>query len=258
MSIRAKIFIAFVLLLAAKAPARSQETIKWVFTDYPPANYRTAEGTFSGFLHDIVMEAFQQRLGLRVDIAIYPWKRCQRMVKSGEADILVTIPTPERREYAVTHARPIWIKRRILYTYRGHPGIHAIQGLNGLASIEKGGYRVISYLGNGWTQTEVTDAGIPVLFATTVDGMYRMLAARRGELIIEEKGLAAPHIVDLGLTEKIVETGGIAHESGFHILIGKKSGFASLISTLDREIEDMRKEGRLENMVRSYRIPPIH
>jgi polar amino acid transport system substrate-binding protein len=256
MPIRIKILAAFFYLFAAAVPARSQDAVKWVFTDYPPANFLTEEGAFSGFFYDIVMEVFQQRLGIPVDIAVYPWKRCQQMVKNGEADIMVTIPTPERKKYSVTHSRPIWIKRRILYTFKEHPRIHEIQLLNGLPSIKEGGYRVISYLGNGWTKKEVQGIGIPVFFATTVDSMYRMLAAKRGDLIIEEKVLAAPHIADLGLSEKIVETNGIGSESGFYILIGKKSTYASLISTLDREIEDMRKRGRLEDILRSYRISP--
>ncbi|WP_319521596.1 transporter substrate-binding domain-containing protein [uncultured Desulfosarcina sp.] len=252
MSIRIKILFALFLLFAAEEPARSQDAVKWVFTDYPPANFRTEKGDFSGFFYDIVMEVFQQRLGIRVDISVYPWKRCQRMVECGEADIMVTIPTPERKQYSVTHSRPIWIKRRILYTYREHPRIHEINLINGLASIKKGGYRVVSYLGNGWTEKDVQGIDIPVTFATTVDNMYRMLAAKRGDLIIEEKVLAAPHIVDLGLSKKIVETNGVGSESGFHILIGKKSAYASLIQALDREIEDMRKQGRLEEIFRSY------
>jgi len=256
MSICIKVLAAFFLLFAAAMPAKGQDVVKWVFTDYPPANFRTEEGNFSGFFYDIVMEIFQQRLGLRVDIAIYPWKRCQRMVKSGEADIMVTIPTPERKKYAVTHRRPVWVKRRILYTYRDHPRIQEIHLVNGLAAIKEGGYRVISYLGNGWTEKEVQGAGIPVLFATTVDNMYRMLAAKRGDLIIEEKVLAAPHIVELGLSEKISETGGIGSASGFYILIGRRSVHASLISKLDREVEDMRNQGRLEKIIRNYSISP--
>jgi polar amino acid transport system substrate-binding protein len=257
MSIRIMILAVFFFVSAAATPAESQEdVVKWVFTDYPPANFRTEEGNFSGFFYDIVMEAFQRRLGLRVDIAVYPWKRCQRMVKSGEADIMVTIPTPDRKKYSVTHSRPIWVKRRILYTFQEHPRIDEIHLLNGLASIKEGGYRVISYIGNGWTEKDVQGIGIPVTFATTVDNMYRMLAAKRGDLIIEEKVLAAPHIVELRLSGKIVETNGVGSESGFHILIGKKSVYASLISTLDREIEDMRKRGRLEDIFRSYLKSP--
>lgn len=240
------------LLLSLSMPASAQDTVKWVFTNYPPANFQTEDGHFQGFFHDIVMEVFDQGLGIHVDIAVYPWKRCQSMVKEGAADILVTIPTAERLEYAVTHSRPVWTKRRILYTYQDHPRIQDIQRINGLDDIHRGGYKVISYLGNGWMEKEVQGIGIPVTYATTVDGMYRMLAAKRGDLIIEEKSLAAPRITAKDLSERIVETRGVGSESGFHILISKKSPAAGLISRIDREVESMRSRGRLDQIFAVY------
>ena len=233
-------------------PVSAQDAVKWVFTNYPPANFQTQNGQFNGFLYDIVMEVFTKGLNIQVDIAVYPWKRCQSMVKDGAADIMVTIPTPERLEYAVTHNRPVWIKRRILYTYQGHPKIHEIQRINGLNAIKSGGYRVISYLGNGWVEKEVQGVGIPVAYATNVDGMYRMLAAKRGDLIIEEKSLAAPRITEQGLSERILETNGVGSESGFHILISKKSPYAVLASRIDREVESMRSRNRFDQIFSTY------
>jgi polar amino acid transport system substrate-binding protein len=240
------------LLLSLSMPVSGQDAVKWVFTNYPPANFQTEDGHFKGFLHDIVIEVFDQGLGIHVDIAVYPWKRCQSMVKEGAADIMVTIPTPERLKYAVTHNRPVWTKRRILYTYRDHPRSHDIQLLNGLDAVRSGGYRVISYLGNGWVEKEVQGLGITVAYATTVDGMYRMLAAKRGDLIIEEKSLAAPRITEQGLSEAIVETSGVGSESGFHILISKKSPCAAMISRIDQEVESMRSRGRLNQIFTAY------
>ena len=235
-------------------PVSAQDAVKWVFTNYPPANFQTEDGHVNGFFHDIVVEVFDKGLGIHVEIAVYPWKRCQSMVKEGTADIMVTIPTPERLEYAVTHNRPIWTKRRILYTYHDHPKIHDIQRINGLGAIRSGGYKVISYLGNGWVEKEVQGIGIPVTYATTVDGMYLMLAAKRGDLIIEEKSLAAPRITEQGLSERIDETIGVGSESGFHILISKKSPAAGLISRIDKEIESMRSRGRLDQIFAVYGI----
>jgi len=240
------------LLLSLSMPVSAQDTVKWVFTNYPPANVQTQGGHFKGFLHDIVVEVFAEGLNVKVDIAVYPWKRCQAMVKDGTADIMVTIPTPERLEYAVTHTRPIWIKRRILYTYRDHPKIHDIQRLSGLPSIKSGGYTVISYIGNGWVENDVEGVGIAVNYATTVDGMYRMLAAKRGDIVIEEKSLAAPRIAEQGLSERIVETDGIGSESGFHILISKKSSYAALVSRIDREVESTRSRNRLKQIFSNY------
>ena len=251
-----KLIAFFLIVLAAACPAAGQDAVKWVFTDYPPANFKMDSGRYTGFLHDMVVELFQERLGLRVDIARFPWKRCQLMVKNGEADIMVTIPTPERLEYTVTHERPIWIKRRILYTYDGHPRIKEIQQINGIKAIKDGGYRVLSYLGNGWAEKEVRDYGIPVVFSSTVAGMYRMLAAKRGDLIIEEKDLAIPQISNQELSGKIRATAGIGSESGFHILVSKKSPHAPLISTLDREVEAMRNKGRLDQILDQYSGTP--
>jgi polar amino acid transport system substrate-binding protein len=237
------------LLLGLAMPVSARDTVKWVFTNYPPANFQTQDGRFEGFFHDIVMELFDRRLGLQVEIAVFPWKRCQAMVEDGAADIMVTIPTPRRLEYAVTHNRPVWTKRMLVYTYHDHPKSRSIQLLNGLDAIKSGGYQVIAYLGDGWAEKEVQGMGIPVIYATTVDGMYHMLAARRGDLIIEENRLAAPRLTDQGLSGKIVETTGVASESGFHILISKKSAHAGLIFRVDREIEAMRSSGRLDQML---------
>jgi polar amino acid transport system substrate-binding protein len=241
-----------ILVLGLAMPASGQDAVKWVFTDYPPANYQSEDGHFKGFFHDIVLEVFNQGLGLRVDIAVFPWKRCQKMVETGEADIMVTVPTTLRLEYSLTHTRPIWIKRRILYTYGGHPRMNEIEQLNGLAAVRNGGYKVISYLGNDWTKREVQNSGIPVIYATSVDGMYRMLAAHRGDLVIEEKSLADPRIADLGLSKRIVETKGVGSKSGFHILVSKKSAFADRISQIDREVEAMRSRHRFEQIFSNY------
>jgi polar amino acid transport system substrate-binding protein len=247
-----KTLFLFLLLLGMIPCAHAQDTAKWVFTNYPPANYRLPNGQYAGYLHDIVIDAFEKRLGIKVHIEVMPWKRCQGMVADGTADLMVTIPTAQRLTYAVTHDKPIWIKRRILFTYRGHPRFDAINRLNGLAEIKAGGYTVISYLGNDWVKSSLQHTGIPILYATTVDGMYRMLSAQRGDLVVEQRGLARSQIQALGLAETVVETGGVASESGFHILISKKSPCASLIPRLNREIEAMRASGDLDRIISHY------
>lgn len=241
-----------IILLNINSFSYGQDTAKWVFTNYPPANYQLAGNRFSGFINDIVIEAFEERLNIAVEIAVFPWKRCQFMVENGMADMMVTIPTSQRLAYAVTHEKPIWIKKRILYTYRGHPKIDAINRLNGLADIREGRYKVVSYLGNGWVESDVQGAGISVLYASKVEGMYRMLSAKRSDLIIEEKSLATPLIKDLGLTGTLIATHGIGSESGFHILIAKKSPFASLVPQLNREIEAMRNSGEISRILKRY------
>lgn len=255
-ALRTALFLLILFALTTTGPAWSADTIRWVFTDYPPANYRTPEGAYSGFFHDIVMDIFEKRLGLAVKIDVLPWKRCQMMVADGNADLMVTIPTPQRLTYAVTHDNPVWVKRRIIYTYRNHPRRSEFDRLLNVAQIKSAGVSVVSYLGNGWIETTVQGAGIPVLFATTVEGMYQMLAARRGDILIEEKNLAGPLIRRLNLDDSIVRTAGLASESGFHILIGKRSPYASMVSRVNVEIEAMRRRGGIDHILERYGVGP--
>lgn len=230
----------------------AKEPMKWVFTNYPPANYTTDAGELKGFLYDIASEALERRMGIPLDVSIYPWKRCQLLVKEGKADMIVTIPTEERLTYAIPTEKPLWIKTRILYTYPDHPRMAEIHKLNGLQDIQQAGFSVVSYMGNGWVETVVEGADIPVQYANTVEGMYKMLSQKRGDLIIEEASLVFPKLQELGLTEQIVATNGVGEESGFHILIGNASPYADKLPQLNATIEEMWNDGTIENILSKY------
>ncbi len=240
-------FMLFSSLSFAKDPMR------WACADYPPAYYKTDKGDVKGYLYDIALEALDKRMGIPVVISFYPWKRCQMLLKQGKSDMIFTIPTPERLQYVLSHEKPAWIKRRILYTYSGHPKIEEIHKLRGLKDIKKGGYSIVSYLGAGWIKSNVEKgAGIPVRYANKIDRMYKMLAQKRGDLIIEQASLVVPNIRELKLTDKIVETRGIGAESGYHILIGKKSEYSDILPQLNKVIEKMWQDGTIEKILTEY------
>ena len=98
----------------------------------------------------------------------------------------------------------------------------------------------------------VEGGGIFVQYASTVEGKYRMLAGRRADLIIEEASLASPKIEELNLTGKIIRTRGIGSQSGFHILIGKKSSFAPSLPRLDATLKAMTEDGTIRAILENY------
>ncbi|MBN2617096.1 MAG: transporter substrate-binding domain-containing protein [Spirochaetales bacterium] len=248
----AKYFI-YILFSLIGVSIWSQAPIKWVFTDYVPANYVSENGEYKGFLVDIVVEAFENRLKIPVDISIYPWKRCQMLVRSGEKDIFVTIPTDERLLYSEVTEKPIWIKKRVLFTYVDHPRLNEISQLKGLFDIKNSNLTVLSYIGNGWVEENVEkNSDIKVTYSTCVEGMYKMLAQRRGDIIIEESILVFPYIKELLLSDKIVETSGIGDESGFHIFISKKSNYLYILEQLNETINKMWADGTIEKILDSY------
>ena len=244
-----RFFLLFFILFSTNIGA---ESISFVFTDYAPANYVDERGNYSGFLYEITKEAFESRLGITLDITILPWRRCQQLVKNGVFDMMLTIPTDERLVYSIATESPVWIKKRYIYSYINHEDIENINTLNGLDEIKQYGYRIVSYIGNQWFRDNVEAFDIPVVYASSVEGMYYMLAAKRADFLIEEISIASSNIEKLDLEDKIIQTGGIAVESGFHLLISKKSSFTSIIDELDRVLEDMWNDGTIERILNDY------
>lgn len=228
------------------------DPISFVFTHYEPANYVDDQGKYGGFLYEITAEAFENRLAVPLDITVLPWPRCQQMVRNGTADMMLTIPTEERLEYARATDSPVWIKSRLIYTYNRHIRMEEIDSLRGLDGIRESGFTIVSYIGNQWVTENVEALDIPVVYASSVEGMYRILAAKRADIIIEEPSIALSNLEKLGLTGRIIESEGIASESPFHLLISKKSPFLPLMDDLNRVLEEMGDDGTIKKILDKY------
>ncbi|MCP4161858.1 MAG: amino acid ABC transporter substrate-binding protein [Deltaproteobacteria bacterium] len=249
-----KVFYSVCFIICFSGLSFAKSPIKWATVDYPPAYYKTTNKEVKGYLYEIAIEALEKRLKIPVSISFFPWKRSQMMVQTGKHDMLFTIPTTERLQYSITHKKAAWVKKRIMYTYKKHPRIKEIHNLKGLGSLKKKDFILLSYLGNGWMKAVFDKgAGISVDYATKIELMYKMLAAKRGDIIIEQPSLAVPNIKRLKLTDKIVETRGIGMESDFHILIGKKSKYSYIIPKLNKVIEKMWRDGTIAKILKKYK-----
>lgn len=247
-------FIFIALFIISLNIFAGELAIEWACGDYPFAYYQTESGEVKGYLYDITIEALEKRMNIPVRISFFPWARCQAMVRKNEADMFLTIPTDERLIYTRTNETPVWIKKRLVYTYANHPKMEQINKINGLEDIKKGNYTVVSYIGNNWVESAVEGSGIRVIYSRTIEGMYLILAQERADLIIEDKSLVNPKIKEYKLTGKIVETDGIGSESAFHIMIGKESMFEGILEDLEEVIKTMWSDGTIKRILSEYNI----
>ena len=179
------ILTCFLLLFGLSFPTWA-EPLRYVFTQYKPANFIDDHGKPSGFFIEIIREALENRLGIELEMKVYPWQRCQAMVENGKADMMTTIPTEERLGYTVQVNSPIWIKKYRVFTYTNHPFLSRMNKIRTVEDIIKENFKVISYIGNNWSKIHLQDKGIPLMKAPTVESMYRMLSGKRGDLFIED------------------------------------------------------------------------
>ncbi len=252
-SYRNYLLIVFFLCFSLGNDLNGIEPLEWACADYPNAYYMDKNGEIRGFLYDIAIEALTRRMGIEVNITFYPWKRCQLLVETGEADMLLTVPTDIRLEYTVASRIPLWEKKRVIYTYKGNSRIEEINKIRRLEDILLGDFTVISYLGNGWAETKVEKMGIEVVYSPSIKNIYKMLVFKRGDIIIEEKSLVEAELKkDIQLNENIIKTSGIGSTVGFFILIRENSEYVEIIDELDIIISEMWNDGTIVRILSKY------
>ncbi|MCP4693898.1 MAG: amino acid ABC transporter substrate-binding protein, partial [Desulfobacterales bacterium] len=212
----------------------------------------TDTGGVKGFFYDMMIEALEKRMGVSTVWAALPWKRCQENVRMGRFDAMITVPTEERAAYSDTHPDPFYLKQIKLFTHVGHERLDEINAIRTIEDIKKGGYTVITYSGNGWHKKNVTSIGVPTFETARVRNVWLMLAAKRGDLVIEWPMGAYPDINELGVGDRVLETDVSLEAMQFHLLISKKSNYKKILPRFNDVIKAMHADGTMKKILSAY------
>jgi polar amino acid transport system substrate-binding protein len=241
-----------VALLTALAPASfAAEPLRVAYPDYWPFFTRTEEGYMTGFFYEIVSEALG-RMGISARWRAYPWSRCQALVKDGEADAMITVPTAERLVYAATHKDPFYLKRLKIFTTVDHPKLAEIKNIHTIDDIYRMGLVVVTYHGNGWNDKYIRSRGIKTYESPLLKNVWLMLANHRGDIAIEWPLAAWPLIEEGGVAKRIVETDVSLEAMPFHLLINRDCPCAARLPEFNEIIKQMRAEGRIKAITAKY------
>ncbi len=246
------IILIAIITLAFPGPIGAEDSLKIAYPEFYPFFSETDTGGVKGFFYDIMIEALEKRMGVPTAWIALPWKRCQENVKSGKIDAMITVPTEERAAYSDTHSDPFYLKQTKLFTYVGHKRLDGIHAIETIADIKKGGYSVITYGGNGWHEKNVSSIGVPTVEAARVRNVWRMLAAKRGDLVIEWPMGAYPDIHELGVEDRVLETDVSLEAMEFHLLISKKSEYKKILHRFNEVIKVMHADGTMGKILSAY------
>jgi len=242
----------FVLLLIAImyvcAHVSAQETLALNYLKYPPLSWEE-NGVMRGIMVDILNEAFQQRMGIKVSHHQHPWKRAQKLVEKGQADGFTTVPTPERREYTNISNETVIVVDITMFTWTGNPSTGDIQAVENISGLK--GFHLVDYLGNGWAKRNL--AGLDIYWAPKMDNALQMLAKRRADVFVQNSMVTHYNIRRLSLQNKIIEIPNSLSRVSFNLCIGKKSPYANIIPEFDETIATMREDGSLQTIYDRYK-----
>lgn len=244
------IFAVFYLLAASAAIADS--VLRIAFPVFPPFQWVKKNGAMAGIFYEILRESLEKRMGVTVVWTPYPWPRCQENLKNGIDDAIISVPTAERAEFTVTHKTPFYQKPLNLYTYWGHSRYAEILKIRTIADIQKGGFSVITYSANGWHMENIESRGIKTFECPSVENVWKMLAGKRGDLVLEWPPGAWPDIQRAGVASMIINTGIHLTSMPFHLLIRKNASRVSILPEFDETIQAMIKDGTIAAILAKY------
>lgn len=243
-----KIILLLVFLLFA-VPLYAQDTMRLVyFENFPPFSWRE-DDQMKGILIDVVNEAVQVRMGIPVSHEGYPWARAQNLVKNGEADAFVTIPTPERKEYTKVSNQPVITTKVTLFTNINHERMDEFKNIETISDLKP--FSLVDYIGNGWAHENL--AGFNVDWSPYMDNVLHKLANNRGDIFVQVSQVTHYAVKQLGLQDIIVEIPTVLDSATFNLCIGHSSLFVDIISKFDETLNDMRNDGKLQEIYDKYK-----
>lgn len=215
----------------------------------------TTPAQVKGVWADIWADIFTKRMKRTWTCAVVPWKRAQSDVARGIADVMITIPTEERRAYAMPSEKPVYESYLYVYTYKDHPRLQDIRSIRTAEDIVRLGLIPVTNAGNSWHQTNIDTAGTKTQYAPSEEALAMMIANKRADIMIDQPTSINQVFRRLGLMDRVVMTEARFGPIAFHIMVSKKSPLAHDMEQLNRTVDAYIRDGARERIARKYVNP---
>jgi len=249
------IWVASLVALPALAQPERPAFELVYFEDYAPFSY-VEDGRLVGVLIEIMNEMLVTRLNLNVQHTGYPWARAQSLIRQGQADAFVTVPTDERRVYAIFTEEPVLRSPfRLFVSARdvNNSDMLAVREFADLKSFSLGGY-----IGSGWIKTVLEEThGLSVSYAPDLQSALRMLAAERTQILIENAAVVRHNIRMAGLGGHIAELPVELANPSWHLGISHHSTFMGKTELFNQTLQSMWSDGTIPCILSRYEVQSI-
>jgi len=247
--------IALIISFFSIGQLHASEPFLWVDDeDYEPYIYVSKDQQIKGFYRDIMVEVFN-RMEIPLKYAVYPWTRTQWLVKNGEADAMISIPTQKRSVFLSSTDPVIYLKFHV-FARSDNPKIKQIMAIESIKDIES--FNIIDYIGNGWTEKNFK--GFTVHKAPSFTNAILMLAGNRGDVFIDDsivvkyaiKKLIKNPVNPISGLKTVVKTPLPLEVIPYSLLIRKDSKYISIIPKFNKILKEIRRDGTYERILNQY------
>ena len=216
--------------------------------NFAPFSFFSRTDQFTGLFPELYREAFR-RLGIELNYRPYPWRRAQQLVAEGQADAMVTIPTPTRLAF-LKASDPLYVEHIAIWTRKSHPQRSYLMQVTELSELQ--GFRLVEMRGNGWGEYHLTrpEYGLDVVWVTE-NTLARMVAHGRVDVAIMPL-LTTRHFLleqEPALMSQLVHSNRYLDGSPFCLLIHQNSPYAGIIPAFNAALAQMRADGSYQRIL---------
>lgn len=247
------ISICIALLCLFPTSHAAKPIFRLAHDDYKPYHwYDTKEKKAKGIFVDICDEVLTKKLGYKIIYTQYPWARAQKQVQLQQEDAFITTPTPARLRYTSAGAEALIVMKKIPFTAADHPQLVAMKQITNFKDLKP--YSLLDYLGSGWGKKNlIEDHNYSLDYSTKIDHVLQKLAAKHGDIFIEDALLIHYNLKLLGLSDKVVALPVNLQESDFKLCVGRRSNFHDKLPIIDRAIAEARREGTIKAIIERWK-----
>lgn len=239
--IATSLIIVGIGFLAVMSATKSHAETIYVDEANPPFMYRA--GDEAAGIYPALIGAIFRHAGINVDVVAVPWKRAIENLDAnmgGVAGIYKNL----NREEKYLFSEPVHVERLMIYQNRNiSPSPEDIADLRG---------QTVGMI-RGWSYgDEIDSAKKRGLFtasqATGDDQNFQMLELGRVDSVIAIREAGDFWVRRLGLTDKIVRSKNPVLENPTYIAFNPSSTTRSMITKINRSIEELRQNGTLQRI----------
>ena len=222
--------------------------------DFAPYVYRNDEGKEAGIVYDILTTIFSI-MDQELKYELFPWRRAQKVVATGIADALMTIPTKARLKFLVA-SEPIITLNFTVHYNNDNPKRDQILAIKSMKELKH--FQLIDYQGDGWAEEKLKHN--KVMWAPNYTSAVGMLALNRGDIFLDDLLSIKAHVKKQISIEPRLKQNFLNIKHGQNVLftvplcllIRKDSKYIGLINMFNRTLQAIKINGEYQRIINKH------
>lgn len=238
------VYLVFVLFVSSMAYGQAKK-VRVVYTQWYPYTYQ-----YKGYAYGLEIEIFKavmKSMDLDYEFRAHPWARCLHSLKTGEADVLISLlKTREREKYTYYPKNYISISRTVFFTTT-HNKLKFNGSYEELKGYSIGVVRGFSY-GDAFDSAKYLKKDP----ANNTELLIKKLLIGRNHLAAENQIVVSALAHNMGVDDKIRFLGTPIHTKRLYVGFSKIKGLKQMCENFSESLGRFKKSRLYRSILKKY------